>query len=131
MAKISQKKLAVIHLIKKQLGLTDQEYRRRMFESVGVWSAKDLTEEMFRRLMRDFVRSPQYQANSYGMTLKQKWFIENLAQQMGWDSQHLDHFIYKYFHERDLRSLNRKEASHLIDALKTIHARYQHSVMSQ
>ena len=118
MAKISQQKLAVIHLTKNKLGLTDEEYRRRMFASVGVRSAKDLTEEMFRKVLRDFVRSPFYQANDSGMTLKQKWFIENLAKKMGWDSQHLNHFITKHFHEQDLGSLNKKEASYLINALK-------------
>lgn len=124
MAKISQQKLAVVHLMKKQLKLSDVDYRRMMYEAVGVSSARDLDEAKFRRLMNVFVRSSFYRANTYGMTQPQKWYIENLAKQMGWDSQHLDHFIHKFFHERDLRSLNKNEASHLIVALKKIHARY-------
>lgn len=124
MAKISQKKLAVVHLMKKQLQLSEADYRRIMSEAVGVASARDLDEAKFHRLMNVFVRSSYYRANASGMTQRQKWFIENLAKQMGWDSQHLDHFIHKFFHERDLRSLNKKEASHLIVALKKIHARY-------
>jgi hypothetical protein len=130
MAKISQQKLAVVHLMKKELRLDDAEYRRFMRETVGVSSAKDLDEGMFRRLMNAFVRSRYYRANASGMTLRQKWYIESLAKQMGWDSQHLDHFIYKFFHERDLRNMNKKEASHLIDALKNIHARYNPSVLT-
>lgn len=124
MAVISQKKLAVVHLMKKQLRLSDADYRRMMQEAVGVSSARDLDDGQFRRLMKVFVRSTYYQANANGMTLRQKWFIEHLAKEMGWDSQHLDHFIYKFFHERDLRSLNKKEASHLIEALKKIRTRY-------
>ena len=130
MAKISQQKLAVVHLMKKELRLDDAEYRRFMRETVGVSSAKDLDEGMFRRLMNAFVRSRYYRANASGMTLRQKWYIESLAKQMGWDSQHLDHFIYKFFHERDLRNMNKKEASHLIDALKNIHARYTPPVLT-
>ena len=120
---ISQAKLAVIHLIKKRLNWSEQEYRQKMFECVGVRSAKDLTDPMFRRLMNVFVRSPSYRANANGMTVRQKWFIENLAKHIGWDSQHLDHFIHRFAHERDLRSLNKKEASHLIEALKKIQQR--------
>lgn len=130
MAKISQQKLAVVHLMKKQLQLSDVEYRRMMYQAVGVSSARDLDDGMFRRLMNVFVRSRYYRANSNGMTLRQKWFIEHLAKEMGWDSQHLDHFIHKFFHERDLRSLNKKEASHLIEALKKIHSRYCPPILS-
>jgi|CXWL01.1.fsa_nt_gi hypothetical protein len=122
MARISQKKLAVIHLIKKELHLSDAQYRRMMHEAVGVTSAKELDELQFHQLMNYFVRSRHYQANNHGMTLRQKMYIESLARQLGWDSLHLDHFIHKYYYERDLRSLNKQEASRLIESLKNVRA---------
>lgn len=51
MTKISQKELAIIELAKKQLHLSDEEYRLIMQETAGVASAKDLDDEQFLRIM--------------------------------------------------------------------------------
>ena len=117
---LERKKLALIHIVKKELGLSDEDYHCLLKRIAGVESAKDLDETGFRTLMRFFVRSDYYRANSFGMTLKQKMFIKSLASQIGWEPQHLTNFIHKYYQRPDLDHLNRKEASKLIESLKAI-----------
>lgn len=54
--KIDRKKIALIHVAKKQLGLSDDEYRLAL-GSVGVESSKDLFSSQFNRLMQHFERA--------------------------------------------------------------------------
>lgn len=119
-AKLDRKKLALFHIVKKELGLRDADYRRILRQVAGVSSAKDLEEAGFRRLMRFFVRSDYFRANAHGMTLKQKLFIKALARDLGWDPAHLRNFIRKYYQKDGLEALDRKEASKLIESLKAI-----------
>ena len=117
---LDRKKLALIHIVKKELGISDPDYRCLLKRIAGVESSKDLDEAGFRTLMRFFVRSDYYRANDFGMTLKQKLFIKALVSQLGWEETHLTNFIHKYYHRDGLDIMTRKEASHLIESLKAI-----------
>jgi len=117
---IDRKKLALIHIVKKELGIGDEDYRCVLKRIAGVESAKDLDEAGFRKMMRFFVRSDYFRANSFGMTLKQKMFIKALAGDLGWDPAHLTNFIRKYYQRDGLDALDRKDASKLIESLKAI-----------
>ncbi|HSQ79408.1 MAG TPA: phage protein GemA/Gp16 family protein [Candidatus Bathyarchaeia archaeon] len=119
-AALDRRKLALIHIVKKELGLGDRDYRCLLRRVAGVESARDLDEAGFRTLMRFFVRSDYYRANAFGMTLKQKMFIKSLVRRLGWDPAHLTNFIHKYYQRPDLDHLSRKEASKLIESLKAI-----------
>ena len=122
---MDKKKLALIHIIKKELNLSDQEYRNILKEAAGVSTAKDLTPEKFRKLMNYFVRSKHYRINPYGLTIKQKLYIKFLGSQLKWDQAHLGNFINKYYHKPDIDNLTRKEAMHLIESLKGV-LQHQH-----
>lgn len=121
---IGAKKLASIHIVKKELNLSDDEYRGILFREAGVESAKDLDEAKFRRLMKYFVRSRYYKLNPSGLTLRQKLFIQYLAGQLGWDKQHLENFIRKYYHEYTIDKLSKQEASRAIESLKNVLQHY-------
>ncbi len=120
---MDKKKLALIHIIKRELNLSDETYRDILRRAAGVDSAKDLDDAGFRRLMSRFVRSPHYRVNARGMTLRQKMLIQSLARGLGWDTGHLDHFINKYYHQSELCRLSRGEAARLIESLKHISGR--------
>jgi hypothetical protein len=117
---MDKKKLALIHIVKKELGLSDEEYRKILYEAAGVRSAKDLDEWSFRRLMSYFVRSPHYRLNPLGLTLKQKLYVKFLVNQLGWTQEHLDNFMHKYYHTDGLDALSKKEARNLIESLKNV-----------
>lgn len=117
---ISPKKLALIHVVKKELGLEDKDYRRILWLVAGVRSARDLDEAGFRKLMRYFVRSDYFRANALGLTLKQMLFVKSLASDLGWEADHLRNFIHKYYRREGLDALDRKQASKLIESLKAI-----------
>ena len=69
---LDHKKLAVIHIVKRELGFSDEEYRDFLEKSCGVRSAKELNEITFRQLMRDFARSRYYRLNPEGLTVRYK-----------------------------------------------------------
>jgi len=117
---MDRRKLALIHIVKKELDLSDEEYHRILREAAGVESSKDLTEEGFRQLMRHLVKSRHYVLNRDGLTLRQKLYIEHLREALGWNAKHLSNFLLKYFKHADIAALSRTEASNAITALKHI-----------
>lgn len=117
---IDTKKLAVIHIVKRELGLSDRDYRDRLEEVTGVRSARLLDESGFRKLMNYFARSEYYRVNPDGLTFRQKMFIKGLQSQLGWEEQHLVNFLKKYYRKSDILTLTRKEAVKVIESLKNI-----------
>ena len=117
---MDKKKLALIHIVKKELKLSDKKYRELLQKVAGVNSAKELDEKRFRKLMNFFVRSEHYRINPFGLTIKQKLFIDYLIKQLGWEREHLMNFIRKYYHKSDIAQLTKKEAIKLIESLKNI-----------
>lgn len=117
---MDKKKLAVIHIVKKELNLSDEEYRDILEKAAGVRSAKDLDDSQFRKLMNYFVRSRHYRISPDGLTIRQKLFIKYLAQEIGWENGHLDNFIRKYYHKTHLGDLSKKEAMKVIESLKQV-----------
>ena len=117
---LDRKKLAVIHIVKKELGLSDMEYRKILKEISGVETAKELNEDGFKKLMRYFVHSKYYQLNPQGLTLKQKLYIQYLAKDLNWDNLHLSNFMRKYYGKNNILDFSKKEAMKLIEALKNI-----------
>jgi hypothetical protein len=120
MAIISNKKLALIHVVKKELNLSDQEYRSILRRVTGVDTAKDITDEGFRKLMQFFVRSEHFKVNPYGLTIRQKLYIKQLALDLRWTDSHLLNFLKKYYHKDDINELSKKDAVRLIESLKNI-----------
>ena len=100
---LDPKKLAVIPIVKKELNLSDEQYRDTLEKLTGVRSAKDLDERSLRRLMNFFARSKYYRAQRDGITFRQKMFILDLQGQLHWSEPHFRNFLKKYY----------KEASHI------------------
>ena len=117
---IDNRKLAVIHIVKKELGLTDQQYRDILEKTTGVRSAKELDDKGFRRLMHYFVRSRHYRDSRDSITLRQKMFIRHLFEEAGWSSEHFMNFLGKYYKKSDLDRFSKKEAGKVIESLKNI-----------
>lgn len=117
---MDKKKLAVIHIVKKELNLSDKEYHGILKDVAGVTSAKELDEAKFKKLMNYFVRSKYYRINPFGLTIRQKLYIRYLAQELGWEPDHLNNFIHKYYHKSDSGGLTRREAIKLIESLKAV-----------
>lgn len=117
---MDRKKLAWIHIVKKELSLSDEDYRKILQREAGVTSAKDLTDQSFRRLMRFLVRSRHYVLNRKGMTLRQKLYIDHLKRHLAWSDDHLQNFLRKYYKCETPMSLTRAAASKVIVALNHI-----------
>ena len=117
---MDKKKLAVIHIVKKELSLSDGEYRNILERITGVRSAKDLTDNQFHKLMRYFVRTRHFRVTNNGITLRQEYYLRQLKERLQWDDAHFQNFMHKYFHNRELKTYTRHDASNLIVALKAI-----------
>jgi phage gp16-like protein len=119
---MDQKKLAVIHIAKKELNLSEKEYRDILRNAAGVESAKDLDDGKFRKLMNVFMRSRHYRLSPDGITLRQRYFIRSMYQDLGWDQNHFDNFLWKYHHKKQLDRLTKREAIKVIESLKNVRA---------
>lgn len=117
---IDHKKLAVIHIVKKELNLSDKTYRDTLEKVAGVRSAKDLDAAGFRKLMNYFARSKYYRTRQDGLSFRQKMYIKNLKEQLNWNKWHFENFLKKYYRKTTLDSLTAKEAGNVIKALKNI-----------
>lgn len=117
---MDKNKLAVIHIIKKELNLSDEEYRNILQRVTGVESARELDDAAFRKLMNFFVRSKYYRINPHGLTIRQKLYIKYLTKEIAWEESHLNNFIRKYYHKSGVEKLTKKEAIKVIEALKAI-----------
>ncbi|MBU0664270.1 MAG: DJ-1/PfpI/YhbO family deglycase/protease [Proteobacteria bacterium] len=117
---LDKKKLALIHIVKRDLHLSDQEYRDILQQVTGVRSAKDLDEKAFNHLLRYFARSKRYQINPYGLTFRQKYFIKHLLADLHWDETHFHNFLNKYYQKKGINDLTKGEASKVIESLKNI-----------
>ena len=117
---MDRKKLAAIHIVKKELNMSDEEYRDILEQVAGVRSSKDLTEEQFQKLMRYFVRSKYYRTTSDGVTIRQKLFIKYLVGELNWDEDHLHNFLFKYYRVSYVDGLTKRQAIKVIESLKNI-----------
>jgi len=124
---MDKKKLALIHIIKKELNLSDKEYRDILMQAAGVRSAKYLNEEKFKKLMSYFVRSKHYRINPQGLTIKQKLYIKYLVNELQWTEGHLVNFLQKYYHKPLIDNLTKKEAIKVIESLKNIKNHKKHT----
>ena len=117
---MDKKKLAVIHIVKKELSLSDGEYRDILERIAGVRSSKYLTDNQFHKLMRYFVRTRHYRETSKGITMRQEYYIRHLKEDLQWDDDHFQNYLHKYFHKRELKTYSKHDASNLIVALKAV-----------
>jgi hypothetical protein len=117
---LDNKKLAVIHNVKKELNLSDQEYRDTLEKITGVRSAKNLDYPGFRKLMNYFARTKHYRAKANGITFRQKLYIKGLIEQLNWNEWHFKNFLKKYYKRQTIESLTKKEAGKAIKSLKNI-----------
>lgn len=117
---LDKKKLAAIHIVKRELGLSDRQYRDRLERITGVRSAKDLDDRGFRKLMTYFVRSRYFRDRREGVTFRQKMYIRGLQEQLNWDETHFVNFLKKYYKKSDIHTFSRKEAAKVIESLKNV-----------
>ena len=117
---LDHKKLAVIHIVKKELKVSDKEYRDTMEKVAGVRSARDLDEAGFQKLMRYFARSGHYRASLEGITFRQRMYIKHLGEDLAWDAAHFANFLKKYYKTANTGLLSKKEAGKVIESLKHI-----------
>jgi hypothetical protein len=117
---LDRKKLAVIHIVKKELGLSDPEYRDTLEKVTGIRSAKYLDDRGFRKLMNYFARSKYYRLDADGLTFRQKMYIKNLRQELQWSEPHFRNFLKKYYKKTAIEALTKKEAGKVIESLKNI-----------
>jgi hypothetical protein len=122
-AQMDRRRLAAIHIIKRELELSDDAYRRILRKVAGVSTSKDLDDAGFHRLMRYLVRSRHYRVDPGGLSLRQKLYLDHLREACGWTQSHFDNFLHKYYHVETLEALSGRAASKVIESMKHIQAR--------
>jgi hypothetical protein len=127
---INNKKIALIHVAKNQLGLDDGIYRDILYREAQVRSSKDLNEAGFEAVMNCFNemgfqstsnrRKKKRKVRTNGtVTPEQQEYINDLYDKLGWDSPKRR----IGFNKRQIGkpwAQTVKEASDLIEGLKAM-----------
>ncbi|GAB6100417.1 hypothetical protein JCM16358_22960 [Halanaerocella petrolearia] len=133
---ISNKKIALIHVAKNELGLNDDEYRDILFREAGVYSSVDLDYEGFEAVIDCFnkmgfestakraaknSRRSQTANNTSGNTVTpaQQEYIKDLYNKLGWHKTERR----TGFNRRQIGkpwAQTKEEASQVIEGLKAM-----------
>jgi hypothetical protein len=132
------KLLAKIHIAKKDLGISDDDYRFTLSKLFQVESSRDLTDEKALKLIRHFkdmgwmpkVKEKKYDnlgaRDAYAANPAQLRLIEVLWHQVSYSADELvglRKFLYKTVGVSDVRFLTKKKAYDAIEAIKAIKSR--------
>jgi hypothetical protein len=128
--KANPRQLALIHVAKKQLGLSEEEYREILKSQGGTESAKFLDEFGVDRILRFFhtlgfkqtKKAPKRNLKLLASEA-QRAMIYGLAEDLGWSRERLCGFIDNISAMYRPEELNREEAPKIIEALKAMRAR--------
>lgn len=116
---MDRRKLARVHILKKELGLADSEYRDFLRRFGGVDTSKSLDAPGYRSVVRRMEEELRRRETANRVTDKQLRYIHRLEQQLRWGHDHLENFLSRYYHKHSAE-LTRLEGSHAIESLKHV-----------
>lgn len=133
---IPAKKIALLHVAKKQLGLDDDSYRDILRRTAGVDSAADLDEIGFFHVIkhltvlgfrstwtkRTFGNRPGMASPSQIELMRRLWKSYDPGDE---NEAHLNAWLFKYHKVSALRFVSDEKADKIIAALKAMAARRQ------
>lgn len=115
-----RKQLALIHILKRDLKLSDREYRALLLHTANVRSAADLDSLGFRRVINRMYQLRRSRLGSGSITDRQCAFVHALAGRLGWDATHLQNFLWKCHGEKNVGRLSRQDGGKVIESLKGV-----------
>lgn len=127
---LTRNKIAIIHVAKVEIGLSDEEYRSILNSNFKVKSSKELTNFQFEKLMIIFKKLGFRQIDK--ITIKQKYRIEEYIKKLKWDEARLKGFIKRQIGiEKNVENLRKEEASKVITGLKKLERRLSENEKKQ
>lgn len=131
---MTNKQLAVLHVAKSKLGLSDNQYRAALVDIAGVTSSKELDKAGFEALLGFFeylgfaplkVRGADYGDRPGMASFAQIELIRALWAEhtKATDEGALNKWMQRFFHTSSLRFLTSEKAGHVITALKQMKRR--------
>jgi len=119
---LTRNKIALIHVAKTELGLSDQAYRAILESNFKIRSSKDLSNFQFEKLMKIFKKLGFRQQEK--ITAKQVFKIEEYVKKLDWNEKRLHGFIKRQIGVgKNVDKLKKQEASKLITGLKNMERR--------
>jgi len=127
---LSRNKIAIIHVAKLEIGLSDGEYRDILNNNFKVESSTKLSNFQFEKLMIIFKKLGFRQIDK--ITIKQRYRIEEYTKKLKWDEARLKGFIKRQIGiEKNVEKLRKEEASKLITGLKKLERRLSENEKKQ
>jgi hypothetical protein len=128
--KPSSRQLALVHVAKKQLGLSEEEYREILKSHGGVESAKFLDDWGVDRVLRFFHTlgfKEKRRVPKRDLTIlaskSQHGLIYGLMKDLGWSQERLNGFVDRMTAKDYPEELTKREASMVIEGLKAMRDR--------
>lgn len=133
---ISQKKIALVHVGKSKLGLSEADYRKLLRLIGGVESSKDLSNDTFAELMHCFkllgfesdAARATYSDRPGMATPAQVLLVRFLWEKFAgrYEERELNHWLERYFGVSSLRFADRDTIGKALTALKSMADRKGH-----
>jgi len=130
---VTQRQIALLHVLKRDNRLTDDTYRDLLHEAAGVTSSKQLTQDGFTAVL-DLLEAlgfevperrtvSEFTMRAGRATPAQLRFIEAVGRQLFGSDTALRHWMERFFNVSDLRFLTPHDASRVIDGLSAMRER--------
>jgi hypothetical protein len=118
-----KKYLARIHIMKKEKGIPEEDYRRVLSSEFGVRSSKDLDNQKALRLIR---RLRDFRKDAYSSSAEQVWLLKDLWHQVyrgNREESDLNLFLFRHFKISHINFLDGHTAYQATEAIKAMAAR--------
>ncbi|MFQ5580009.1 MAG: phage protein GemA/Gp16 family protein [Nitrospiria bacterium] len=126
MGKVTPKQIRALWTLSGRVRIPEHEVRGWVAARVGKRSIRALSKREASLLISELLevmagRAPLYSAHR--MTSAQEMWIGALGEMIGWSESRISGLAKKMYSEKGMRTLSRREASGLIEALKSISER--------
>lgn len=118
---LSQKQLALIHIARNQIDISEEEYRDLLKNNFRVESSKNLTPFQFKKLMEVFENKLGFVKITGELSEAQYKKIRKMCDLLKWNRERINGFVKRQLGEsKAIETINKAEANKVIEGLKGV-----------
>ncbi len=118
---LSQKQLALIHIARNQIDISEEEYRDLLKNNFRVESSKNLTPFQFKKLMEVFENKLGFVKITGELSEAQYKKIRKMCNLLKWNRERINGFVKRQLGEsKAIETINKAEANKVIEGLKGV-----------
>ena len=118
---LSHNQLALIHIARNQIEISEEDYRALLRSNFKVDSSKNLTPTQFKKLMEIFENKLGFVRVTGELSQAQYKKIRKICNLLKWNRERINGFVTRQLGEhKAIETLNKSEANKVIEGLKGV-----------